>query len=178
MIKMIFALGKSNELGSNSTPDGLPWTERNVEDLKYFKTCTLGKTVVYGKNTYKSFLRLSMSDGLPQRVNWVLSNDVNPICKLGYITAGTNTKLVNMSWLTSWMSLLSSTEDIWIIGGKSIYDQLHSYAEEVHITRINQDFPDADVYLDTSWLSDFELVEELPLNDYSHVEIYKRKEFV
>ncbi|AUR84834.1 dihydrofolate reductase [Vibrio phage 1.063.O._10N.261.45.C7] len=175
MIKMIMALGLNNELGSTTTPDGLPW-ERNLEDMKYFRDQTLGSTVIYGKTTYKSFIRLGMEDGLPQRVNWVLSNDVNPLSKVGYLTVGTNTKFVNLQWLTSWMRLLTSTEDLWIIGGKSIYDQLHPYAEEVHITRINQDFLDADVYLDTSWLCDFEKVKEVPLNDYSHVEIYKRKE--
>lgn len=178
MIKMILALGASGELGSSTTPDGLPWVERNKEDMKYFRDQTLGSTVIYGKTTYKSFIKLGMKDGLPQRVNWVLSNDVHPLSKTGFLTAGNNTKFVNFQWLTSWMKLLNSTEDLWIIGGKSTYDQFHQYAEEVHLTRINQDFPDADVYLDTSWLCDFEKVKEVPLNDYSHVEIYKRKEIV
>lgn len=175
MIKMILAVGKNNELGSNSTTDGLPWTVRNEEDLKYFKDCTLGKTVVYGKNTYKSFLLLGMEDGLPQRVNWVLSNDVNPLSKRGYITAGTNTKLVNRAWLTSWMELLRSTEDIWIIGGKSIYEQFHHCVDEVHLTRINQEFPDADVHINLDFLSYFDKVEESQLNEYSHVEVWVQK---
>lgn len=177
MIKMIMALGRNNELGSSTTPDGLPW-ERNPEDIKYFRDQTLGSTVIYGKNTYKSFIKIGMVDGLPQRVNWVLSNDVNPLSKTGFLTEGTNTKFVNLQWLTTWMKFLGYTEDLWVIGGKSIYDQLHPYAEEVHLTRINQDFPDADVHLDTGWLCDFKLVEELPLNGYSCVGIYKRKEIV
>jgi dihydrofolate reductase len=114
---------------------------------------------------------MGMEFGLSDRINWVLTGTRGAIPVIYNLCT-----VSNISKLEQGLNLYKTTEDLWIIGGKSIYDQLHPYAEEVHLTRINQDFPDADVYLDTSWLCDFELVGELPLNDYSHVEIYKRKE--
>jgi dihydrofolate reductase len=171
MIKMILALGANEELGSFATPDGLPW--HNPEDMKYFRDKTLDSTVVYGGNTFRQFQKMGMKFGLPQRFNYVISN--TSIDTGNFLTKDiTRYRVVDYGKIEKYLK--KGNKDYWIIGGKSIYDQLHPYAEEVHLTRINQDFPDADVYLDTSWLCDFELVEELPLNDYSHVEIYKRKE--
>ena len=62
-ISMIAAVGKNLELGKNND---LIWHLPN--DLKYFKNTTSGKTVVMGKNTFKSLPKV-----LPNRKNIVLT---------------------------------------------------------------------------------------------------------
>jgi len=63
MFSLIVAVGKNNEIGKNNQ---LLW--HIPEDLKNFKKITTGKTVIMGRNTYKSIGR-----ALPNRTNIVLS---------------------------------------------------------------------------------------------------------
>ena len=65
MFSLIVAIGKNNEIGKNNQ---LLW--HIPEDLKNFKKITTGKTVIMGRNTYKSIGR-----ALPNRTNIVLSRN-------------------------------------------------------------------------------------------------------
>ena len=65
MFSLIVAVGKNNEIGKNNQ---LLW--HIPEDLKNFKKITTGKTVIMGRNTYKSIGR-----ALPNRTNIVLSRN-------------------------------------------------------------------------------------------------------
>ena len=67
MFSLIVAVGENNEIGKNNQ---LLW--HIPEDLKNFKKITMGKTVIMGKNTYKS-----IGKPLPNRKNIVLSR--NPL---------------------------------------------------------------------------------------------------
>ncbi len=174
MIKAVLCVGRNGELGDSKRPDGLPW-ENNKEDLNYFKSKTLGSTVVMGRKTFQQLEGIGLSDGLPQRINWVLTSTVTNSDKLGYRTVGTNSKYVSEQYLKSWLKLSGELEDYWIIGGKSIYNQCMPYVEEVHITMIDKDFPEADTRMDLNFLREFELQSLTELNDYSTVYVYKRK---
>ena len=65
MYSIVVAVGKNNEIGKNNQ---LLW--HIPEDLKNFKKITTGKTVIMGRNTYKSIGR-----ALPNRTNIVLSRN-------------------------------------------------------------------------------------------------------
>ena len=65
MYSIVVAVGKNNEIGKNNQ---LLW--HIPEDLKNFKKITTGKTVIMGRNTYKSIGR-----ALPNRKNIVLSRN-------------------------------------------------------------------------------------------------------
>ena len=57
MFSLIVAVGENNEIGKNNQ---LLW--HIPEDLKNFKKITMGKTVIMGKNTYKSIGNLCQTE--------------------------------------------------------------------------------------------------------------------
>jgi len=168
-INMILATGLNGELGQTSSPNGLPW-KHNPDDMKMFRELTTGNIVVYGGNTFRQFQKMGMEYGLPNRMNWVLTSDKNSV-PFSYNLCSIN----SLDKLKRGLELYKGTEHLWIIGGKSIYEQLNPYCDKVYLTRINQDFPEADVKISLDFLRDFDIIERIPLNDYSEVEVWQRK---
>ncbi len=168
MIKAILCVGRNGELGDSKRPDGLPW-DKNPEDLLYFKDKTLHQDVLVGRNTYVGFQKMGMTKGLPNRRHFVITSRLNLKNKdhVMYVK--------DVSHLRKLLHLAKGHEDMWIIGGKSIYNQCMPYVEEVHITMIDKDFPEADTHMDLNFLREFELQSLTELNDYSIVSVYKRK---
>lgn len=168
-INMILATGLNGELGQTSSPNGLPW-KHNPDDMKMFRELTTGNVVVYGGNTFRQFQKMGMKYGLPNRTNVIVS-------RKHHLTDTDNNVYVQDIQETvdliqdTWFTLL---EDVFIIGGKSIYNQLHQHCDKVYLTRINQEFPDADVKIDLDFLRDFGLSEIRELNTYSQLEIHER----
>jgi dihydrofolate reductase len=99
------------------------------EDLKYFKKTTTGKVIVMGRKTLES---LPKSSPLPNRTNIVLTfnEDYN---KEGCIISHSIKELFEI--LKDY-----NEEDIFIIGGANIYDQLIPYCKYGYITKIKQTF--------------------------------------
>lgn len=152
----------SDKYGGIGLNNKLPW--HCPEDLEYFKEQTLYKTVVMGRKTFES---LPFEHGLPLRENVVLTNLFKP-----------NT-YCNKTLYTNAQGLLQYTEtkrDIWIIGGKSIYDQLLPFVEEIHHTVISGEY-ECDTFMDvTQWTesSDWELKETKVLSDKAKVYIWRK----
>jgi len=99
------------------------------EDMKRFKEMTIGKVVIMGSKTYKS---LPNGQPLPERNNIVLSTNPN-LNHRGIIQAEC------LKDLFSYLKKLN-TDDIYIIGGQSIYEQFLPFCSEALVTRINADF--------------------------------------
>ena len=79
-------------------------------DMKYFREHTEGKAVVMGRKTLES---LPGRKGLPKRVNYVLTS--NPDFKAERCVAVHSED-------EHWDSLsMFDTDDIWLIGGASLY---------------------------------------------------------
>jgi dihydrofolate reductase len=159
---MILACGLNGEIGDTSRVDGLPW--KNPEDLKFFKNTTETHTVIMGGNTFKN---IPFEDGFPRRKNIILSKNRK---YLGKRCLQLHNKFELLQYVNS-----HSNEEIFIIGGKSIYEQLHHYCERVYLTRINQEFPQADVKICLDFLKDYEIINTNTLNVYSYVEVWERK---
>lgn len=161
MLKMILAVGLNDELG-----EGDKLLTHIPEDLKYFKQQTTGCPVIMGSLTLKS---LPFKDGLPNRKNYVLSRCL-----------ASDTE--NVTYLRNLIEiadhgLCEYEGDVWVIGGACIYEQLKGLVEEVHLTRIEKEFPNADVHFNTKWLEDkdiFEKVSETNLTEGVNVLVYKR----
>ena len=126
MISMIASVGKNMELGKDNK---LLW--HISEDMKFFKKMTMGHVVVMGKNTYYSL----PSKGLPGREMIVISS--------GQIDG--NVKVIH-SIDDIIDKYKNSNEEIFIIGGASIYRQFLEYADFVYLTEVNKECKDADVY--------------------------------
>ena len=118
-----WAIGKNNQL-LVSIP----------ADKKFFRTTTTGKVVVMGRKTLESF-----PNGLPlkNRTNIVLTHDKSYKVKDAII-------VYSMDEL--WEELKKyDSDDIYVIGGESIYRQLVDLCDVAHITKIDFAY-DADAY--------------------------------
>ena len=126
MISIIAAIGKNNELGVNNN---LIW--HIPEDLKYFKATTMNKTIVMGYKTYKSLPKL-----LPGRKHIILTH--HNIDNDKEITYDNINNLINY--------LNSINEEVFIIGGASLYKEFINKANKIYLTEIDASYKDADVY--------------------------------
>lgn len=111
-------------------------------DQKFFRETTTGKVVVMGRKTLESF-----PNGLPlkNRTNIVLTHDKNYEVKDAIV-------LHSLEALREELKKYPS-EDIYVIGGETIYRQLLDDCDVAHITKIEFAY-DADAY--------FPNLDELP----------------
>jgi dihydrofolate reductase len=120
-ISLVVAMAHDNVIGRDN---GLPWG-RLPEDLKHFKSVTLGKPVLMGRKTFDS-----IGKPLPGRTNLVLTRD--------------------KSWKAEGVVVVHSLDEalqgdaVSGIGGAEIYRLLLPLANRIYLTRI-----DADVAGDT-----------------------------
>lgn len=123
-LSMIAAIGKNNELGKNND---LIWNIPN--DLKFFKEKTIGKTVVMGANTFHS-----IGKPLPKRTNIVITHQ------------NIDKVLIYRSIREFLMDYKNKTEEVFIIGGASIYKEFIDYASNLYLTEIDASDKEADTY--------------------------------
>ena len=107
---IIAAVGKNNELGANND---LIWHLK--KDLKFFRKMTNGKTIIMGRKTFESLPKM-----LPNRHHIVLSSS--------------NNFPQEVSVYNSFEELINDykdvDEEIFIIGGSSIYVYFPSFDKE------------------------------------------------
>ena len=103
-------------------------------DLRFFRETTMGHVVVMGRKTLESF-----QCGQPRknRVNVVLTTDKNYKVKDTVIVHTIEEMVDELKKYDS--------EDIFVIGGESIYRQLLPYCTKAYITKIDHAY-DADTY--------------------------------
>ena len=113
-------------------------------DQKHFREETTGKVVVLGRKTLSTF-----PQGLPlkNRTNIVLSRNPQYTVKDALVVHSLDELLEELKKYPS--------EDIYIIGGESIYRQMLPYCDTAHVTKIDHTyqadayFPDLDK--DSEW---------------------------
>lgn len=115
-ITIIAAMDKNNVIGSKGT---IPW--HCPTDLRWFKSYTLGKTVVMGSKTFKS-----LKKPLPHRTNVVVTRNIYTLLPKGVVRSST---------VESAIALASSySEDVVVIGGGKVYQKALPYVDEMFIT--------------------------------------------
>jgi dihydrofolate reductase len=139
MFSMICAIGRHREIGYQNK---LLWNLKG--DMQHFVAVTREHTVVMGQKTYDSlFIK-----PLPGRKNIVLTRDKDfraPGCEIFYSLE---------DFLAKYQS---ATEEIFIIGGASIYEQFLPYANNLYLTLVD-DAPEADTFFPN--YSTFKIVSE------------------
>ena len=105
------------------------------EDLKHFARTTTGHVIVMGRKTLES---LPGGKPLPNRVNIVLTSQENYDGKGAIVARGT-------AELDQILSKYESQE-IYIVGGESLYRMMLSRCDRAVITKIDADF-DADAWM-------------------------------
>lgn len=156
MLALIVAMDENNLIGNGND---LPWYY--PEDLKYFRKVTSGKTVLMGENTFYSIVS-RIGKPLPKRQNIVA-------------TLNKDFSYENVLVTYDLISFLKEKhdEEIFIIGGKQIYQLALPYADRLYITHINKEY-DGDVFFPTINYNEYNLVSSDENGDLNFC-VYERK---
>ena len=117
-IHLIWAQDKNGGIGYKGQ---LPW--HIPEDLQNFKKLTLNSTILMGRKTWESL----PIKPLPKRRNIVLTRKKNLKVESYQSIDECLTKLTN-----------DNTDELFIIGGSTIYNSFIDKAEQLHITLIDE----------------------------------------
>ncbi|MBR5155209.1 MAG: dihydrofolate reductase [Clostridia bacterium] len=130
-MNIIAAVDKNWGIGKdNGLLDHIP------EDMKFFRETTKGKVVIMGKNTFLSFPN---QKPLPNRLNIVLTHD-KTFGFEGITVCDDLKKAIEIA------KIQYKDEDIFIIGGESIYRQAEPFCSKAYITKIDNEY-DADKFM-------------------------------
>ncbi len=102
-------------------------------DMKHFRTLTSGGTVIMGRRTLDSF---PGGNPLPKRRNIVITRDPD-FCREGC-------EIVHRP--EEALALAGDGDDVWLIGGSSIYAALLDRCRRACVTRVDTAAPEADVF--------------------------------
>lgn len=156
-IILIAAVAQNNVIGKTNA---LPWYL--PEDLKRFKDITSGQTVLMGRKTFESIIE-RLDHPLPNRTNIIITKDNN------YETPD------GVELYHSIDEALSkhAHDNIYIIGGASIYAQTIDRADKLYITEIKKEY-EGDVFFPPIDLEKWHETEREDHEEYSFV-TYEKK---
>lgn len=123
-ISHIVAMSKNRVIGREG---GLPW--HLPEDLKFFKTKTLGHAIIMGRKTFESIGR-----PLPKRLNIIITRQKNFYAEACLV-------FPNLDQALSYCRRESAEwgEEIFIVGGGEIFAQSLAIVDRIYMTLIHQD---------------------------------------
>ena len=147
-LSLIVAVSRNGVIGVDNK---LPW--HLPEDLKYFKSVTMGKPLVMGRKTYDSIGR-----PLPGRTNIVVTRDP----KWQAVGVEVAESLEAALELGRNACVKAGADEIMVIGGEQIYRMTLPAAGRLYLTQVDADvegdafFPDVDF---SEWK---QVAEQLP----------------
>ena len=154
MLSIIVAVDENFLIGNGND---LPWNE--PEDLKYFKKVTLGHSLIMGYNTYLSIVN-RIGKTLPGRTSYVLTYEKE--LKYDAIIVDNVDELINKF----------KDEELFVIGGKMVYEMLLPKADKLYLTRI-EGAHEGNVYFPTINFNEFKLISSKKENNLTF-EVYER----
>ena len=135
---IIVAIGERGAIGRKGD---LIW--HIPEDLKHFKSLTIGHPIIMGRKTWDSLPRKP----LPGRRNIIVTRSKDFAAEGAEIAHSPEEALQ-----------MTQNENPFIIGGGEIYRKMMPLASSLHLTQIKADAPDADTFLEIN-PNDWEVVE-------------------
>lgn len=118
-------------------------------DMKFFRQTTTGKVVVMGRKTLESFPN---GQPLKNRINIVLTENPDYRVKDAVIVHSKEELLKTLEQY--------DTEDVYIIGGESIYRMMLPYCDTVLVTKIDQAFQADTFFPNLDEMEEWEMTEE------------------
>lgn len=122
---MICSILASTSLGGIGNRGTLPWP-KHKEDLAWFKEHTTNQIVVMGRKTWDDPM---MPKPLPNRVNCVFSNRSLGMTVARQLSGDAEDQIVTLQ-------NQFPTRNVFIIGGKELYDSTNNIVERVYLTRM------------------------------------------
>ncbi|MEN1969406.1 dihydrofolate reductase [Lentibacillus sp. N15] len=123
MISLLVAMDRNQIIGSNNE---LPWHLPN--DLQFFKKLTTGNTIIMGRKTFES-----IGKALPNRKNYVLTrHNKDEFPEDVYVLNDLET-IINLN-------NQHPEEELFVIGGGAIFEQMMKHADRMYITYIDASF--------------------------------------
>ena len=125
IISLIAAMDNKHGIGFENT---LPWAGRTPRDMARFRELTTGRTVIMGRKTFDSIGR-----ALPNRMNIVLTRDdkwhANSVWHVHSLAEALKTAARE-----------GGSEEVFIIGGASLYAEVLPLANRMFLTEIDGTF--------------------------------------
>jgi dihydrofolate reductase len=103
---------------------GLPWYL--PADLAHFRTVTMGQPIIMGRKTHES-----IGKALPGRQNIVITRDKN------YQAQGCEV----VGSIDQALQKANGADEVFIIGGQSIYELAMPRIDRIYLTRVAADIP-------------------------------------
>jgi len=155
MVNLIVAIGKNNLIGKGNK---LPWHYK--EDMLYFKNTTMNKKVIMGELTFKSIISY-INKPLPGRTSVIAT-----LTDYAYPGIEVTNDIIK------YLNEFPKEEEIFIIGGKVIYDLTLDLADRLYITHVNKEYS-GDVYFKEIDYSKYNLISSKVSGDLTF-SIYER----
>lgn len=142
---LIVAVSRNGVIGRDNQ---LPW--HLPEDLKFFKSVTMGKPILMGRKTFESIGR-----PLPGRTNIVISRDPQ------WHSAGVEVaqSLEAALQLGREACHAAGAEEIMVIGGEQIYRMALPLADRLYLTQVDAEI-EGDAYFPVVDFDDWQQVSE------------------
>lgn len=137
-------------------------------DMRFFREMTEEKVIVMGRKTLESF-----PNGLPlkKRINVVLTHDRSYQVKDAVIVHDKEELLEELK---------KYQEDIFVVGGGSVYELLLPYCDTAYVTRIDMEYQADTFFPDLDQDPEWELTEESDEQTCFDIEftftVYRRKQ--
>ena len=159
-INLIVAMTDKGVIGKGND---LPW--HLPEDLKHFKKTTMSNIILMGRKTFES-----IGKPLPGRKNFILSS--NPESISPEIREKENV-FVFKSFQEAFDAASRLEEQLFIIGGASVYRETINHADRLYISKVRENYP-GDVFFPDYDKSDWILTATEEFIGFT-LEIYDRK---
>lgn len=147
-LAIIVAAARNGVIGNNNQ---LPW--HLPQDLKYFKSITLGKPVIMGRKTYESIGR-----PLPGRTNIVVTRNTD-----WQVDGVVVVNSLEQALVEARRALAENIEvsEAMIIGGAEIYRSALPLVDRVYLTQVDVD-AEGDAYFPALSETQWQLVSAVP----------------
>lgn len=134
---------------------------RIPSDQKMFREMTEGKVIVMGRKTLETF---PQKQPLKNRINIVLSRNAEFTVKGALVVHSIKELMEELKKYDE--------EDIFVVGGSSVYEQLLPYCDTAHITKIDYAYQ-ADAYFpNLDAMPEWELTADSDEQTYFDLEYY------
>jgi dihydrofolate reductase len=147
LLSIVVAAAENNLIGDR---DRLPW--RLPDDLKRFKSLTMGKPIVMGRKTYAS-----IGKPLPGRKNIVVSR--HDFQSDGCVAAAS---------IEQALQAAEPAPEVMVIGGAEIYRQVLPMTDVIYLTRVHAEIPGDTYFPDIVWDDWMEVESEYHPADDRH----------